>query len=649
MTTEPSQGYVNESKQTSNYGYVNVFRNQPRGNPNESTGGYVNESSNKSYGYSNQSSGGYVNESSKSGGYVNESSKSGGYVNESSKSGGYVNESYKPSGGYVNESSKSSGGYVNETSARPSSGYVNESAKPSGGYVNESSKSSRGYVNESAKYSGGYVNESSKSSGGYVKESTARSSGGYVNESAKTSGGYVNESSKSSGGYVNEASKTSGGYVNEASKTTKSSGGYVNEAAQSGYTMYHNEEELGNRNYYREYEDYIQKGDQDDFIEDEYFDDDYGYDMGGRDFDNNNNDGDEGEGEEGLGEGEEGPGPVEEEPDDGGIGDDGEAIDEEGYDANAEIQLDHKKKREQKYRPTPHNATPVVLMVAEKPSIAKSIAEAISHGKCKQRKGVSKFCPVYDFYGSFKTKQAHFKVTSVAGHVYSTDFPRQYQDWKKIDPFDLFKVHTIKKEANPKSRLCLHLRKEARNATYIVLWLDNDKEGENICFEVLENTLPTMYSDKFQQVYRARFSSIVQQDLVAAFESIHEEPNLNESMSVDARQVIDLKIGVAFSRFQTLYFTQKYPQLNARLISYGPCQTPTLGFCVARHDEILTFKPKTFYRVVPTIATSNGQLLDLMWDAEKTFSVVSDFMYFLSFRVKLGKLKLKLNRSEKLL
>jgi DNA topoisomerase IA len=69
---------------------------------------------------------------------------------------------------------------------------------------------------------------------------------------------------------------------------------------------------------------------------------------------------------------------------------------------------------------------------------------------------------------------------------------------------DLFFARVRKVEANPQAHIPKHLQKNAKGADVLILWLDCDREGENICFEVIENTQNWMKPNA--QIYRARFS-----------------------------------------------------------------------------------------------------------------------------------------------
>ncbi|XP_075372368.1 DNA topoisomerase 3-beta-1 isoform X2 [Mycteria americana] len=262
-----------------------------------------------------------------------------------------------------------------------------------------------------------------------------------------------------------------------------------------------------------------------------------------------------------------------------------------------------------------------VLMVAEKPSLAQSIAKILSRGNMSSRKGLNGACSVHEYAGSFIGQSAHFKMTSVCGHVMTLDFIGKYNSWDKVDPAELFsKAPTEKKEANPKLTMVKFLQVEGRGCDCIVLWLDCDKEGENICFEVLDAVLPVMNKPRSTErtIYRAKFSSITDTDICNAMNHLGE-PNRNEALSVDARQELDLRIGCAFTRFQTKYFQGKYGNLDSSLISFGPCQTPTLGFCVERHDKIQSFKPETYWVLQAKVNPEKESSLTLDWDRVRVF------------------------------
>lgn len=254
-----------------------------------------------------------------------------------------------------------------------------------------------------------------------------------------------------------------------------------------------------------------------------------------------------------------------------------------------------------------------ILMVAEKPSIATSIAQALSSNKSVENLGKSP--PCYEFYGHYEGKESFMRITSVTGHVYSTDFPPEYQSWDKVEPVVLFNAPIISIPCS--EGLVKHLERMAKGIDLLILWLDCDREGENICFEVIR--IVEKYMNKNKKILRAKFSAVTPKDIEKAMLSL-TYPNENESKAVEARQELDLKVGVAFSRFQTIYFRGKYGDLDSSVISYGPCQTPTLGFCVDRHDEIQSFTPETFYTIdMCIICGKNNIQLNLNWNRQRIF------------------------------
>eukprot|EP00871_Galdieria_phlegrea_P000672 jgi/Galph1/1605/GphlegSOOS_G286.1 len=243
--------------------------------------------------------------------------------------------------------------------------------------------------------------------------------------------------------------------------------------------------------------------------------------------------------------------------------------------------------------------TLVILCVAEKPSIAETIAKTLSSNTYKTRFSRVGATKVHEYQGFFRGVQALFKVTSVLGHVYNFDFVQEYNNWKTVDAEELFFAGVRKVVADASSKVVKHLEKEATGSDYVILWLDCDREGENIAFEVISCVQsflrsPAVLYGSRANVYRAKFSALTKTDIQRAMENLTFVDG-KQAASVDVRAEIDLKVGVAFTRFQTLFFQEKYAKLDAKLISYGPCQTPTLGFCVARYDEIVHFIPETFY------------------------------------------------------
>ena len=107
-------------------------------------------------------------------------------------------------------------------------------------------------------------------------------------------------------------------------------------------------------------------------------------------------------------------------------------------------------------------------------------------------------------------------------------------------------------DSTKKLRIVEHLQELGQEAEYLALWLDCDREGENIGFEVI--SLVSQWIP-YDSVYRANFSALTNAELSHAYNNLGH-PDKYQAMSVDARQELDLKIGVAFSRLMTRTYLQ---------------------------------------------------------------------------------------------
>ena len=225
-----------------------------------------------------------------------------------------------------------------------------------------------------------------------------------------------------------------------------------------------------------------------------------------------------------------------------------EIMEKNGQKAPPEVQemIDRLKQRQQQNkdrRDAENQQFQKVLMVAEKPSVAKMIAEHLSGGRFRTRKGQSRANQIFEFIKWFGPAQQKCKlmVTSVVGHIFGLNF----ENGRVRDLVDLFdaKVQKVIEETTKKLRIVEHLQELGDEADFLFLWLDCDREGENIGFEVVSLTQNNIHYDN---VYRARFSALTKTELVSAYEN-PVRPDRYAAMSVDARQELDLKIGVSFS------------------------------------------------------------------------------------------------------
>ena len=213
------------------------------------------------------------------------------------------------------------------------------------------------------------------------------------------------------------------------------------------------------------------------------------------------------------------------------------------------------------------------LVIAEKPSVAISIAKVI--GANKKKDGY------YEGNG--------YRVSWCVGHLIQMANPDAYDEkyakWNMADlpiiPSD-YKYEVAK--ATKKQFNILKKLMNDKEVDTVINACDAGREGESI-FRLVYNQVNCK-----KKMKRLWISSMEDSAIKEGFDNLTDGKDYDNLFeSAQARAIADWLVGMNISRLYSCLYKQNY--------SVGRVQTPTLAMIVKRDDEIANFKKEKYYTV----------------------------------------------------
>lgn len=213
------------------------------------------------------------------------------------------------------------------------------------------------------------------------------------------------------------------------------------------------------------------------------------------------------------------------------------------------------------------------LVIAEKPSVAQTIAKVI--GATKKKEGY------YEGGG--------YRVSWCIGHLVQMSNPETYDErykrWNLVD-LPIIPSH-YRYEVSKKTKQHFQLLKKLMNkkdTKSLINACDAGREGESIFRLVYNQAQCTKF------VERLWISSMEDKAIEVGFKNLKDSQFYDGLFeSSQARAIADWLVGMNLSRLYSCLYRQPY--------SVGRVQTPTLAMIVKRDDEILQFKKQKYYTV----------------------------------------------------
>ena len=213
------------------------------------------------------------------------------------------------------------------------------------------------------------------------------------------------------------------------------------------------------------------------------------------------------------------------------------------------------------------------LVIAEKPSVAISIAKVI--GATKKKDGY------YEGNG--------YKVSWCVGHLIQMANPDSYDEkYAKWNMVDLPIIpREYKYEVAKATKKQFNILKKLMNGKEIDMVInacDAGREGEAI-FRLVYNQVNCK-----KKMKRLWISSMEDSAIKEGFDNLKDGKDYDNLFeSAQARAIADWLVGMNISRLYSCLYQQNY--------SVGRVQTPTLAMIVKRDDEIANYQKEKYYTV----------------------------------------------------
>jgi len=229
------------------------------------------------------------------------------------------------------------------------------------------------------------------------------------------------------------------------------------------------------------------------------------------------------------------------------------------------------------------------LIIAEKPSVANRIANALGNGKEQRKAGRDKIS-----YYEIDTGSGTIYIAAAVGHLFTIRQSDKERGYPVLNVEWAPSYEVGKKSEHTKDYLDT-LTDLAKKCDRFINACDFDIEGTVIGTNIIKAV------DKKQfkaNAMRMKFSTTTSEDIRNSY--AHLMPlDLSNFNAGEARHMIDWLWGINLSRALT---SAVYGQSMREMLSIGRVQGPALAIVAEREKEIAKFKPEPFWRIIAQIS-----------------------------------------------